>query len=176
MLADLPILRALKPSDAAATLEAFQSDSSMSRQGTVRNLDEARGYVQALIDDELTLPLAICTPGNELAGLVALALDTANKVGWLWYWINANHRGHGWAAAGAASLANYALSAGGLERLELAHRVTNPRSGFVAHRAGFIREGLQRGKFLIDGQRIDVITYGRLITDPWPLTPVDARW
>ena len=29
-------------------------------------------------------------------------------------------------------------------------------------------EGLEREKFLINGQRIDVVTYGRLASDPTP--------
>ena len=53
-------------------------------------------------------------------------------------------------------------------RLELGHRVNNPASGHVARSAGFIKEGTERAKFLIDGQRIDVDTYGRLTTDPHP--------
>lgn len=60
----------------------------------------------------------------------------------------------------------------GVERLELGHRVNNPASGAVARHAGFIREGTERGKFLIGGQRIDVDTYGRLHSDPSP--PFDA--
>lgn len=66
------------------------------------------------------------------------------------------------------TVANWALSTGGLERLELGHRMDNPLSGNVAAAAGFIHEGRERGKFLIDGQRVDVLTYGRLRTDPWP--------
>lgn len=68
----------------------------------------------------------------------------------------------------AASLADWALTTRGLERLELGHRVNNPASGAVAKNAGFVKEGTERGKFLIDGQRIDVDTYGRLASDPAP--------
>ncbi|WP_243409909.1 hypothetical protein [Ancrocorticia populi] len=46
----------------------------------------------------------------------------------------------------------------------------------VARAAGFIKEGTERGKFLIGGQRIDVDTYGRLRTDPFPDTaPLEVR-
>lgn len=66
----------------------------------------------------------------------------------------------------------WAFDVRGLERLELGHRVTNPASGGVARRAGFVVEGTEREKFLIDGQRIDVLTYGRLRSDPTPTTPL----
>lgn len=75
-------------------------------------------------------------------------------------------RGRGWTAAAAATTAKWALATRGLERLELGHRVNNLASGAVARRAGFVKEGTERGKFLVDGQRIDVDTYGRLGSDP----------
>jgi RimJ/RimL family protein N-acetyltransferase len=60
----------------------------------------------------------------------------------------------------------------GLERLELGHRVDNPASGAVARAAGFLHEGTEREKFLIGGERVDVLSYGRLATDPAPPTPL----
>lgn len=77
-------------------------------------------------------------------------------------------RGRGWTAAAAATIAEWALGPRGLERLELGHRVNNPASGAVARRAGFVQEGTEREKFLVDGQRVDVATYGRLRSDPSP--------
>lgn len=59
----------------------------------------------------------------------------------------------------------------GLDRLELGHRMNNPASGAVARAAGFVQEGTERGKFLIDGERVDVLTYGRLRSDPGPAVP-----
>jgi RimJ/RimL family protein N-acetyltransferase len=41
----------------------------------------------------------------------------------------------------------------------------------VARAAGFIEEGRERGKFLIEGERVNVLTYGHLTTDPRPQTP-----
>jgi RimJ/RimL family protein N-acetyltransferase len=70
-------------------------------------------------------------------------------------------------------VSNWALRSGGCERLELGHRADNPLSGNVAAAAGFRHEGRQRGKFLIDGHRVDVLTYGRLSTDPWPTATVE---
>jgi RimJ/RimL family protein N-acetyltransferase len=77
-------------------------------------------------------------------------------------------RGRGWTAAAAATIAKWALTTRGLERLELGYRVNNPASGAVARRSGFVKEGTEREKFLVDGQRIDVDTYGRLGSDPSP--------
>lgn len=54
------------------------------------------------------------------------------------------------------------------ERLELGHRVNNPASGVLARRVGFVNEGTQRQKFLVDGERLDADIYGRLTSDPHP--------
>ena len=159
-------LRPLRLSDAADVLAAFASDPGMARQGTVTSLHEADAYVGALVDGK-DHAFAI-TDDARLVGLVGVTVDSVHKVGWFWYWMNASHRGRGWASLAATAVANWALSAGGCERLELGHRANNPLSGNVAGAAGFIREGRERGKFLLDGQRVDVLTYGRLVDDPWP--------
>ena len=104
----------------------------------------------------------------------AVGVDDLNRNGWVFYWLHAGHRGRGVTASAAATVADWALSeppdGGGLERLELGHRVNNPASGRVALAAGFVQEGREREKFLMDGERIDVLTYGRLRSDAWPAT------
>ncbi len=93
--------------------------------------------------------------------------------------MHAAHRGRGATARAVATVSDRALreapDGDGLERLELGHRANNPASGGVARAAGFVLEGRERGKFLIDGERVDVLTYGRLRTDPWPTTEL-CRW
>ncbi|MCR2052491.1 GNAT family N-acetyltransferase [Actinomyces bowdenii] len=164
-------LRRLRGSDGPAILDAFGSDAEMSRQGTVRTIEEARTYVTRLLEDpQAQQAWAITDDDDRLIGLIGLSIDRANLIGWLWYWMHADHRGQGRTSHAAAAVAAWALdpAGGGLERLELGHRANNPASGAVARAAGFIQEGLERGKFLINGQRIDVPTYGRLRSDPPP--------
>ena len=163
----VPHLRPLAEVDAPAVLDAFRSDPGMSRQGRVTAPDEAEAYVRRVGDPGSGCAWAVCV-GAELAGLVGITADRPNRNGWFWYWMTAGARGQGWTSRAAATVADWALSAGGFERLELGHRVNNPASGAVARAAGFVKEGKQRGKFLIDGTRVDVDTYGRLATDPWP--------
>lgn len=165
--ADL-FLRPPSPSDALGVLTAFQSAPDMARQGEVTNLSQAQEYVDHLLSPDANIcPWVLCCNG-ELAGLVAVTVDEVNRNGWFWYWMSANYRGRGLASAAAATVADWAITQRGLERLELGHRVNNPASGAVARHAGFIKEGTERAKFLIDGQRIAVDTYSRLSTDPFP--------
>nr|WP_325048954.1 GNAT family protein [Kocuria tytonis] len=162
-----PRLRFLRAEDAPQVLAAFVSDPEMARQGTVRTLVEAEQYVRTVSDPASGAAWALCE-GSILVGLIGITIDEQNKSGWFWYWTAVSARGRGWTARAAATVADWALSERGVERLELGHRVNNPASGAVARSAGFVREGTERGKFLIDGARVDVETYGRLASDPWP--------
>lgn len=117
------------------------------------------------------------TADDEAVGRVAVThLDPAHGTGWVSYWMRADWRGRGWTTAAVASVCDWALTATGsgglgLYRLELGHRTENVASALVAERAGFLPEGLERGKFLIDGERKDVRTMARLVDDPWPGLP-----
>lgn len=139
----------------------------MGRQGDVTSEADAVAYVERLVLNDAQWPWAL-TVDDRLVGLVGITVDLPNRNGWFWYWMTDEARGRGWTSRAAATVANWALGEGGLERLELGHRVNNPASGAIARAAGFIREGTERGKFLIDGERIDVDIYARLRSDPVP--------
>ncbi|MDN5820419.1 MAG: GNAT family N-acetyltransferase [Brachybacterium sp.] len=167
-----PSLRPVRLGDAPAVLDAHRSAADMARQGTVTTLEQAREQVAWLLAADRRAT-AIVDGADALVGLVALSIDAENRLGWFFYWLHAAHRGQGLAARAAVAVAERALTpfadgGWGLERLELGHRANNPASGAVARAAGFVHEGSERGKFLIDGERVDVLTYGRLVTDSAP--------
>lgn len=165
-------LRRLRNSDVPDVLAAFQSSSDMSRQGDVHDAASAARYVDNLMAaDSRHQPWVVARPDGTLAGLVVVTVDPANRGGWFWYWMNAADRGQGWTSRAAVTVADWAITDLGLHRLELGHRANNPASGAVARAAGFIREGLERQKFLVDDEWIDVLTYGRLDTDSVPRGP-----
>lgn len=167
-----PFLRRLRREDVVFIYQAFASNIDMQRQGDVTSLEDAERYVARMLSGgSVQLPWAICI-GDRLLGLVNIAVDEANRNGWFSYWMHAEVRGRRWTSRAAATAANWALHGGGLERLELGHRTNNPASESAARAAGFVREGTERGKFLIGGDRIDVATYGRLRSDPIPETDV----
>ena len=161
-------LRRLQASDDAAVLAAFRSNADMARQGDVSTLADAGRYVSRLVAAGSPHEAWAIAAGDVLVGLVCVTVDDVNRNGWFWYWIADAARGRGWMSRAAATVAEWALTVRGLERLELGHRVNNPASGVVARRAGFVKEGTEREKFLVSGTRIDVDTYGRLRSDPSP--------
>jgi RimJ/RimL family protein N-acetyltransferase/quinol monooxygenase YgiN len=140
----------------------------MVRQGDVDSLESALRYIRRLHDNPDQQPWAVGNLGR-LVGLVCITVDRINRNGWFWYWMAPVARGKGWMKRAAATAADAALERGVLERLELGHRVNNPASGSVARAAGFVKEGTERGKFLIGEERVDVDTYARLLSDPYPV-------
>ena len=196
-----PRLRRLRAGDADAVLAAFASCPEMIRQGNVTDAASAARYVAALINEDSSADpetpdepatetagdttdacddkdaFAVVDDNDRLWGLVGINRDAANKVGWFWYWMHAATRKRGWTSQAAATVANWALDHGGYERLELGYRANNPGSQRVAALSGFIPEGVERKKFLVKGERIDVHLSGRLVTDPAPeTTELDITW
>ena len=161
------VLRHVLPSDDEAILDAFTAED-MARQGDVRDPASAATCARRLSENPFAFALSA---DGSLLGVVALNVDHENRLGWFWYWTHHSHRHRGLAKRAAATVANWALRDGGIERLELGHRANNPASGAVARAAGFVHEGIEREKFLVDGARVDVLTYGRLRGDPRPSTP-----
>lgn len=170
MSVDSPVtLRRLRPADATAVRAAFNSNADMARQGDVSTLSDAERYISRLVAADSPHEAWAIAEGGVMVGLVCVTIDDENRNGWFWYWMTDAVRGRGWTSRAAATVAQWALTVRGLERLELGHRVNNPASGVVARNAGFVKEGTEREKFLVDGRRIDVDTYGRLRSDPTPL-------
>ncbi|MDN5686816.1 MAG: GNAT family N-acetyltransferase [Brachybacterium sp.] len=171
-------LRPVREDDASAILEAFLAAPDMARQGDVATLEDAEEMARWLSAPGRRSTAIARRDTDGLLGLVGVSIEEAHRIGWVFYWLHATARGRGLAARAAASVANRALrppsadgeGGWGLERLELGHRANNPASGAVARAAGFVPEGIERQKFLIDGTRHDVHTYGRLVTDPVPAT------
>ncbi len=149
-------------------LSAFRSNPDMARQGDVSTLAEAERYASRLMEPASPHEAWAIVADDALVGLVCVSVDEESRSGWHWYWMTDAVRGRGWTSAAASTIAQWALTTRGLERLERGHRVNNPASGGVARRAGFVREGIEREKFLVGGQRIDVDIYGRLGSDPSP--------
>ena len=164
-------IRRVREGDVAAVLDAFRSADDMMRQGDVSDEVSARRYVSWLQRPERRGYAVTCD--DVVVGMVGASLDAAHRSAWVFFWMHARHRGCGVMARAVATVADGLLCAAdeggeGLERLELGHRVDNPGSGRVARAAGFVVEGREREKFLVDGTRVDVLTYGRLGGDRWP--------
>ncbi|HWV49900.1 MAG TPA: GNAT family protein [Microbacterium sp.] len=159
--------REVNAGDAARVLDAFVSDHvEMSRQGDVHDLATACAYVTRMAANPDIRTLVAVDDADQLLAFAAVSVDHVNANGWVFYWAHPDARQRGITSRLVRVLADRELGEGGLHRLELGYRANNPASAAVASAAGFVREGLEREKFLVNGERIDVITAGRLKTDP----------
>lgn len=172
------ILRPWTDSDAdlAAVLEAFDSDDMAGQSSEPINSEEAaRRWLKYWVDktDSHAVGFAIELDGRAVGHVMANSIENRHDTAWISYWVSYSARGQGLAARATHALAEHCFENLGLYRLELAHRANNPNSGRVAVKAGFIQEGLERGKLRYldaDGKpvRYDVVTYARLLSDPAP--------
>lgn len=167
-------IRDLKDNDAASILDAFCSHEDMARQGHITSLKSAQRYVANLTGPTARAQVAAESGSDRVLALVGASVDVSNRSAWVFYWAHRHARNQGITTALVRDFCNDLLS-GGLDRLELGYRSNNPASGKVAKAAGFIREGLERKKFLIASERIDVIICGRLPSDPWPATSAHSK-
>jgi RimJ/RimL family protein N-acetyltransferase len=75
------------------------------------------------------------------------------------------HRGHGFGADAQRQLAEFLFDAYPLDRVEASTDVENRSEQRALEKAGFVREGIQRGAQFRAGARHDLVTYSRLRTD-----------
>lgn len=168
--------RELCAGDVARVLDAFVSDAAeMSRQGDVHDLATARAYVARMLDNPDMRTLVAVDDADRLLAFAAVSVDRVNANGWVSYWAHRDARRRGITSRLVRALADRELGEGGLHRLELGYRANNPGSAAVARAAGFVQEGLEREKFLVNGTRIDAVIAARLKTDrPEPVRAISS--
>ena len=159
-------LRPLVREDAPSVLEAFLNDPEMARQGDVTDLATARTYIDYLTSAGRETLVAADVEG--VLAMVAAALDERNLSAWVFYWSHPRARRRRITSRLVREFANRLLGEKGMRRLELGYRANNLGSAKVAEYAGFVLEGVEREKFLIDGETHDAIAAARLASDPWP--------
>ncbi len=161
-------VRPLAMSDVDDVLDAFASSDDMARQGDVTDLASARDYVRQHVDDPDRISLVAISPDGHAQALAVAVISPQNRSAWVYYWAHVLARGQGVTSSLVRFLSDWVIDNRQVERLELGYRLNNPASAAVARKAGFIVEGIERGKFLIEGNRYDAAVAGRLATDPRP--------
>ena len=78
------------------------------------------------------------------------------------YWVAREERGRGIAPRALLLLARWVVENTGAKRLQLHADVENIASQRVAEKAGFTREGVQRGWLEVRGERRDMVSYSLL--------------
>jgi len=165
------VLRPYRPQDAAAVFTACQ-DPETSRWLPQLPQPYTRADAETWVGraapaeraDGVGLPVAIEADGH-LVGSAGVHLRRGRlgpEIGW---WVAPQARRRGYAAEAAHALAGWALGLGAV-RVHAFVDVGNLASQAVAHRAGFVREGVVRGCLLRrDGSWADAVLFSRLPGD-----------
>ena len=153
--ADVPaIAAACQDPDLARFIPGFPSPYTES---------DARAWVVSRPRIEASLTFLIVDHATgELYGAIEVRLGDTGSIG---YWIAEEARGRGIATRATRLLARWAVTNGGVERLELTTHPDNVASQRVAEKAGFTREGVLRGHTKFQEGRRDSVMYSLLPGD-----------
>lgn len=100
---------------------------------------------------------------ERIVGMIGYhGVDWGNRSTRIGYWLDEGQQGRGTMTAAVRLLADHALSAWGLNRVEIRAAVENRRSRAIPERLGFDQEGTLRQAELIDGRYLDSVLYGML--------------
>lgn len=173
------VIRPMVPEDAEARLEMVvrnrefwgryqPSWSHEQQQDTVEVMREKIVQAEEAMKKDRAYYFGIYTKDSEqLIGVIMLAqiMREALQSGILGYLLDEAHNGKGYATEAAVLMCRYAFEELGLHRLEAGVMPSNVGSWRVLEKAGFVREGLERKKLMINGVWEDHYLYSMLETD-----------
>jgi ribosomal-protein-serine acetyltransferase len=99
----------------------------------------------------------------------AMGLDVPvpiRRLGEMGYWIRSERTGRGYATEAGAAVVRFGFETLGLYRIELRAGTENLASQRVAHKLGFVREGVLRRGCPMGDDGYDCYLYGLLASDP----------
>lgn len=112
------------------------------------------------------LHLAARASDASLIGSISLKrTDWAARVTEIGYWTVPHMRGRGLTTSAVRALALWALTEGGMRRVELRVAPGNVASRRVAEKAGFIEEGTLRDAGIVHGGRVDLVIFSIVVDD-----------
>ena len=160
-------LRQWTSADAAIIVECIDGDPEITKWldqvPQPYTLEDANAYVAGL--GEEAFAVTDVASGRVLGSIGIRRND--DGVGEIGYWIRGEARGQGPTTRAVALLARWALTEGGLARVQLRSDVENVASRRVAEKAGFKLEGILRSARWNSrlGRRVDWAMYSLLPGD-----------
>jgi ribosomal-protein-serine acetyltransferase len=103
---------------------------------------------------------------GQIAGVVGVhGISWTHATTSIGYWLAENFQGRGAMTAAVRAYTDHAFHVWSLNRMELRCSVENARSGAIAQRLGFHREGVLRQAETVGGRRHDVSVYSMLAAE-----------
>lgn len=121
---------------------------------------------RAQLDANDGFQAAIVSEG-EIAGVVGYTgVDWVNRRTAIGYWLAEERRGRGTMTTAVEALADHALSAWELNRVEIRVAVGNRRSRAIPERLGFGEEATMRKLQRVGDRHLDLVVYAKVAEDP----------
>lgn len=109
---------------------------------------------------------------GAIAGVIGFPfVDWRLRLTRIGYWLDRGHEGRGTMTAAVRALADHALSAWELNRVEIRAAAENRRSRAIPERLGFREEGTLRQAELVGGRRLDSVVYSLLAGEAGRIVP-----
>jgi RimJ/RimL family protein N-acetyltransferase len=125
--------------------------------------EDARAWIGSRKQDETSRTfLIVDASSGEMQGSIEVRLGEVGSIG---YMIVKEARGRGIATKATMLLSRWAVTEGGVERLELTTHPENVASQRVAEKAGFTREGVLRDHTAFREGRRDSVMFSLLPAD-----------
>jgi RimJ/RimL family protein N-acetyltransferase len=165
-------LRPWRDSDQSALVQACR-DPEIARWTRVPvdyGPSDAKAYLLQrwdMLAAGLAAPFAIvAAPDGELLGSISLLrIASEHRRAEVGYWLAREARGQGHASRAVTLISDWGFGGLGLERLDLLAAVENLPSQAVAERTGFTAEAILRSYARGPHGRLDMVCFGRLVTD-----------
>jgi RimJ/RimL family protein N-acetyltransferase len=126
--------------------------------------------VEEMLEDE-EYHFLICSESADgdpkPVGVVAFAwVSSPGERGSLMYWVAPEHQGKGYVTEGTTLFLDYVFRECGFHKATARVNATNDASATVLQNLGFEEEGRHREQSFVDGERVDMLSFG-LLADEW---------
>jgi RimJ/RimL family protein N-acetyltransferase len=167
-------LRPVRTSDAPAVFAIRSKPSVMrySSSGPWTELVQAEKWIAqniaaAASGEHLRLALAPLGQDQIIGSCLLFHLHHESRRAEIGYELNPEHWHKGYMHEAVTALLDYGFSTLGLNRIEADIHPDNLASARTLERQGFVREGLLRERWIVEGEVSDTVYYG-LLAREWP--------
>lgn len=126
------------------------------------SIEESTGIIQSFINQGEAWAIELKSNGRVI-GSIGLHSDSTRsnpRTRMIGYVLAHEHWGNGYAVEAASAVIDYAFNRGDIDLLSIFHFDFNPRSGRVAQKLNFVKEGVMADACLLyDGRVCDRVIY-----------------
>lgn len=158
-------LRELGEDDVSETYRAWLADPSVNRYLETRFVEQTIDRIKSFVSEKRASPtehlFGIFVSGRHVGNIKLGPVQTRHALADVSYLIGARDAwGHGYATEAIRGVSRFGFDQLGLNKLSAGVYAPNIGSARALENAGYRREGVRRGHYLLDGEPVDLWEYG----------------